>query len=294
MVIPIKHGLIGITSRDLDSFCEQKASRGAKQIDICHLRSLPFWTKAEPTKGHLMGMITTFANPKRFMALTDFLLPHLVVTAIFALVLGLYYALCDSPPDYQQGETVRILYLHVPAAMISMMVYTVMAFASLVFLVWKHSVADVIARASAPVGAALTFITLITGSLWGKPMWGAWWVWDARLTSYLILFFLYLGYLAIARQADNDTAAQKICAVLAILGAINIPIIKFSVTWWNTLHQPASLFREGGNAIDSSMMLPLSLMILAFALFYTIIVLYEARTLLMGAKIRRLQMKLFG
>lgn len=239
-----------------------------------------------------MGWITTYANPKRFMALADVLLPHFIVGAVFAFGLGLYFAWFNSPPDYQQGETVRIMYLHVPCASISMAVYAIMAISSIMFLVWRHSLADVIARASAPAGAAFTLIALLTGSLWGKPMWGAWWVWDARLTSYLVMFFLYLGYMAIARQASNDVAAQKICAVLAIIGAVNIPIIKFSVDWWNTLHQPASILRAGGVAIDSAMLIPLGLMALAFGLFYGVIVLYGTRTLLLDAKTRRLQMNM--
>lgn len=237
-----------------------------------------------------MGIVTAFANPTRFLKLTEAMIPWTGAACCLAFICGLYYAWLGSPVDYQQGETVRIMYIHVPAASLAMGIYSIMAVSSIVFLVWRHSVADVIARASAPVGAAFTLIALTTGALWGKPMWGAWWVWDARLTSFLILFFLYLGYMAIARQANHDTAAQKICAILAIIGAINIPIIKFSVDWWNTLHQPASIFREGGTSIAPAMQLPLGIMALAFVLFYITMMLYGVRTKLMSAKIRRLQM----
>lgn len=238
-----------------------------------------------------MGIITTFANPTRFLKLSEKLFPWTATSCVLAFICGLYYAWLGSPVDYQQGETVRIMYIHVPAASMAMGVYGVMAISSIMFLVWKHSVADVIARASAPVGAAFTLIALATGALWGKPMWGTWWVWDARLTSFLVLFFIYLGYIAIARQANHDTAAQKICAILAIIGAINIPIIKFSVDWWNTLHQPASIFRAGGIAIAPEMLVPLGIMALAFALFYATMMLYGVRTKLLSAKIRRLQMQ---
>ena len=238
-----------------------------------------------------MGIVTYFANPNRFLRLAERLLPFVSIGCAAAFLSGLYYALLASPVDYQQGETVRIMYIHVPAASMAMSVYAVMAACSIIFLVWRHSVADVIARASAPVGAAFTLIALVTGALWGKPMWGAWWVWDARLTSFLVMFFLYLGYMAVARQADDDTAAQKICAVLAIVGAINIPIIKFSVDWWNTLHQPASIFRAGGPSIAPEMLTPLGLMALGFALFYATIMLYGVRVILTKAKIRRIQMR---
>lgn len=218
-------------------------------------------------------------------------MPHLGVACVMFGALGLYYAFFASPADYQQGEAVRIMYLHVPAATMAMGVYVGMAVFSLIFLVWRHSVADVLARASAPAGAVFTLIALITGSLWGKPMWGAWWVWDARLTSFLVLFFLYLGYMAIARQAQQDVPAQKICAVLAIIGCVNIPIIKFSVDWWNTLHQPASILRSGGIAIDPQMLVPLGLMMVAFVLAYLFLALYSARTMLWEARIRRARMK---
>jgi heme exporter protein C len=204
---------------------------------------------------------------------------------------GLYIAFFASPEDYQQGGSVRIMYVHVPAAWMALFTYSTIAISSIIFLIWRHPIADIIARSSGVVGAGFCLITLITGAIWGKPMWGAWWVWDARLTSMLILFFIYLGYIAVASQANNDIAAQKISAVLAIIGFINIPIIKFSVDWWSTLHQPASVFRMQGSAIDSSMLLPLLIMALAFTFFYLSIVIYEIRTNMLSAKLRRYKLR---
>ncbi len=191
-------------------------------------------------------MFHALANPGRFHRLSTSLLPFLAVGCLLSFAAGLYLAWFASPPDYQQGHTVLIMYIHVPAAWFAMGIYAFMGLCSLVFLVWRHPLADVLARSSAPVGALFTAICLITGALWGKPMWGAYWVWDARLTSMLILFFIYLGYLALARQSDQDLANQRICAYINLVGLINLPIIKFSVDWWNTLHQPASVFRMDG------------------------------------------------
>ena len=203
--------------------------------------------------------------------------------------MGLSQALFISPPDYQQGDSVRIMYVHVPSAWMSMMVYSIMAVASASFLIWRHPLADIVARASAPLGAGFTLITLITGSLWGKPMWGAWWVWDARLTSVLILFFMYIGYIALSDSYNNKESGRKICAIMALVGFVNIPIIRFSVEWWNTLHQPASIIRSGGVAIDDSMLVPLLSMGLSFMLIYSILLLIRVKTMLIQQKIRRLQ-----
>ena len=233
--------------------------------------------------------IHVLANPARFIRLSDKLLPFIVAACISLLAFGLAQALFISPPDYQQGDTVRIMYVHVPSAWMSMMIYSIMAISSASFLIWKHTLADVIARVSAPVGAAFTFITLVTGSLWGKPMWGAWWVWDARLTSVLILFFLYIGYIALSDTFGHAERGKKICAIMALVGAVNLPVIRFSVEWWNTLHQPASLIRSGGAAIDSSMLLPLLSMGLAFTCFYAGILIIRVKTALLKQKIRRLQ-----
>lgn len=229
-----------------------------------------------------------FANPTRFLKLTDRLLAWLAGATFILLVAGLWQALFASPPDYQQGESVRIMYVHVPAAWMSMAIYTIMALASASFLIWRHPLADIAARSSAPLGAAFTLITLVTGSLWGKPMWGAWWVWDARLTSVLVLFFLYIGYIALADSMSHDERGKKLCAILALVGFVNIPIIRFSVEWWNTLHQPASIIREGGISIDASMLWPLFLMAGAFHLLFLTLLLVRIKTALIRQKIRRL------
>ena len=230
-----------------------------------------------------------FANPTRFLKLTDKLLTWLWTGTFVLLVAGLWQALFASPPDYQQGESVRIMYVHVPAAWMSMAIYSMMALASASFLIWRLPLADIAARAAAPIGAAFTLITLVTGSLWGKPMWGTWWVWDARLTSVLVLFFLYVGYIALADSMSHDERGKKLCAVLALVGFVNIPIIRFSVEWWNTLHQPASIIREGGISIDPSMLWPLFLMAGAFHLLFLTLLLVRMKTALIRQKIRRLQ-----
>lgn len=231
----------------------------------------------------------SFASPARFLRLSDKLLPWLLIATVVLLAFGITQALIISPADYQQGETVRIMYVHVPSAWMSMMIYGIMAAASASFLIWKHTLADIIARVSAPVGAAFTLVTLITGSLWGKPMWGAWWVWDSRLTSVLVLFFLYIGYIALSDSFSGSERGKKICAILALVGAVNLPIIRFSVEWWNTLHQPASIIRTGGASIDSSMLTPLFSMGLAFTCFYLIMLIIRVKTALLQQKIRRLQ-----
>ncbi len=231
------------------------------------------------------------ANPARVMRFTAMIQPWCMAGCALFLLAGLYFSLLDSPPDYQQGESVRIMYVHVPAAWMAMFVYSVMAVSSFVFLVFKHGIGDVIARASGGIGACFALLTLVTGSLWGKPMWGAWWVWDARLTSMLVLFFLYLGYVVLARQADNDEAAQKACAALALIGFVNIPIIKFSVEWWQTLHQPASVLRLDGPTIAPEMLLPLLLMALGFTFFYFVVVIYGMNTLVSRAKLHRARVR---
>ncbi len=230
-----------------------------------------------------------FANPARFMRLADKLLPWAAGVAFISFLAGLYYALINSPPDYQQGETVRIMYIHVPAAWMCMFVYTSIAVASAVSLIWKHPLADVAARASAPIGAGFTVIALITGMLWGKPMWGTWWVWDARLTSVLILLFLYLGYMAIWDALENQAVAARAAAILALVGFVNVPIIKFSVDWWNTLHQPASIMRADGISIHTSMLVPLFLMFVAFNAYYIVVLVWRMKAELALRKIRVMQ-----
>lgn len=223
-------------------------------------------------------MIAKFANPKRYLALSARIVPVSAALSVLFLAAGLYYAFFNSPPDYQQGDAVRIMYVHVPAAWMALFVYTTMAVSAFVGLVWKHVLAELYARAAAPLGAAFTLICLVTGSLWGKPMWGAWWVWDARLTSVLILFFLYLGYIALIDAFDDEQRGTDAGAGLLLLGAINIPVIKFSVEWWNTLHQPASLTRLASPAIDGSMMTPLLLMALFCKMFFISMVLLRLDT----------------
>ena len=224
------------------------------------------------------------------MRLTGAILPWSTGLAALLLVIGLYLGLFVAPPDYQQGESVRIMFVHVPSAWMALFVYTMMAGASAVGLIWKHPVADLTAKASAPVGAAFTFIALVSGSLWGQPMWGTWWVWDARLTSVLVLFFLYLGYMALWQAFEDPERAGKAAAILALVGFVNVPIIKFSVEWWNTLHQPASVVRMGGPSIHPSILVPLLLMSLGFTFFYLSVVIVRAQREIMARKIRSLRL----
>lgn len=234
-----------------------------------------------------MSVFHRFANPNRFLKLTNTVLPWVSGITVLSLVAGLYMAFFTSPPDYQQGETVRIMYIHVPSAWMAMFIYSSIAFASVCSLIWRHPLADLAAKASAPIGAGFTFLALATGSLWGKPMWGAWWVWDARLTSVLILFFLYLGHMALMNAFEEQERGNRAAAVLAIVGFVNIPIIKFSVDWWNTLHQPASVMRADGPSIDPSMLWPLLIMGLAFKFFYLVVVLIRIKSELIEAKLRK-------
>jgi heme exporter protein C len=204
--------------------------------------------------------------------------PALAVVCALAWLAGLYLSLIAAPPDYQQGETVRIMFIHVPAAWWSMAGYALLAGLGAALLVWRHPLAALMARAAAPVGAAMALICLVTGSLWGRPMWGTWWVWDARLTSMLILLFLYLGHIALANAFDSAERGDRAAAVLALIGVINLPIIKFSVDWWNTLHQPASVARLGGPSIHSSLLWPLLVMALAYLLLFLLLVLLRTET----------------
>ena len=229
------------------------------------------------------------ASPARFMRISGLLLPWFAAAALVLVPLGLALGLFYAPPDYQQGDSVRIMYVHVPSAWMAMMIYSIMAAGSACFLIWKHPVAYVIASASAPIGACFTFITLVTGALWGKPMWGAWWVWDARLTSVLILFFLYIGYMLLEAAIDEEERKRFSASVLSLIGFVNVPIIKFSVDWWSTLHQPASILRLDGPSIHPSMLWPLLLCIAAFTVFYAALLLVRARRMILLHKIRRLQ-----
>jgi heme exporter protein C len=227
-----------------------------------------------------------FANPGRFLRLSAVILPWAAAGCALSLAVGLYLSLFVAPPDYQQGESVRIMYVHVPSAWMAMFIYTVIAVASAVALIWRHPLAELVAKASAPVGAGFTFLALATGSLWGKPMWGTWWVWDARLTSVLVLFFLYLGYMALANAFEDPQRGQRAASILALVGFINVPIIKFSVEWWSTLHQPASVLRMGGPTIDTSMLWPLLIMALGFKLYYVTLLLLRVRSEMIAARLR--------
>ncbi len=219
-----------------------------------------------------------YANPTRFNTLASTVLPWCAGSTILLFIAGLYFALVGSPPDYQQGETVRIMYVHVPAAWMGMASYTILAAASAVAIIWRHPLADVAAKTAAPIGACFTFLALVTGSLWGKPMWGIWWVWDARLTSVFILFLLYLGYIAIWQAIEEPVRAARIAAIVALVGFINIPIIKYSVEWWNSLHQPASVIRSGGLAIHSSIFIPLLIMGAAYTMLFVTLHLIAIKT----------------
>jgi heme exporter protein C len=217
------------------------------------------------------------ASPRYFYDLSGRLLPWLGSATLLTLLAGLYQGLWVAPPDYQQGDSYRIMFIHVPAAWMSMFVYLLMAGAGAVGLIWKIKLADVIAASCAPLGASFTLLALVTGSLWGKPMWGTWWVWDARLTSELILLFLYLGYIALQSAIDDTRTAARASTVLALVGVVNIPIIHYSVVWWNTLHQGATVTKFGAPSIATSMLIPLLLMVLAFKLYFFTVLLLRAR-----------------
>jgi len=234
-------------------------------------------------------MLHRFANPTRFLRLANAVLPWLTGMTVLIIGTGIYFAFAASPPDYQQGETVRIMYVHVPSAWMAMFAYAFIAVASAVGLIWKHPVAHVCALAAAPVGACFTLICLTTGSLWGKPMWGTWWVWDARLTSVLILFFLYLAFIALANAFDDSSRGEKASAVLALVGSVILPVIKFSVDWWNTLHQPASVTKVGMPSVDASMLTPLMLMALGFTTLFFVLVIIRTRSELAARRVNALR-----
>ncbi len=217
------------------------------------------------------------ASPKHFYGIAGKLIPWLGVITLLLLLAGLYGGLVLAPTDYQQKDSYRIIYIHVPAAWMSMFIYMLMATAGAIGLVWKMKLADVMASACAPIGASFTFLALVTGSLWGKPMWGAWWVWDARLTSELILLFLYLGFIALQSAIDDRRTAARAAAVLALVGVVNIPIIHYSVEWWNTLHQGPTVTKFDTPSIHISMLIPLLIMAVAFKTFFVTVVLMRAR-----------------
>jgi heme exporter protein C len=228
----------------------------------------------------MFASLHRLASPKHFYRFSGRALPWLLSVTAVSLAVGSYLALVVAPPDYQQGESYRIMFVHVPAAWMSMFIYVAMAALGAAGLVFNARLAHLLAAASAPVGASFTALALITGSLWGKPMWGAWWVWDARLTSELLLLFLYLGYMGLASAFDDARAGVRAAAVLALVGLVNIPVIHFSVEWWNTLHQGPSITRLDNPAIHSSMLAPLLVMAVGFQLFYFCSLFARARVLL--------------
>ena len=235
------------------------------------------------------SFLHSLASPARFQRIANAVLPWASVLAAGLIGTGIVWGLGFSPPDYQQGDTVRVMYIHVPAAWMATFCYAVMALLSASFLIWKHQLADLAARAASPIGACFTAVALITGALWGKPTWGTWWVWDARLTSVLVLFFLYLGHMALAAAFDDRERGGRAAAILACVGAINLPIIKYSVEWWNTLHQGASVFRMDGPTIDPSMLWPLVLTGLGFNLLFVVLLLVRIKSELLARRIEVLQ-----
>ena len=232
-----------------------------------------------------MGVFSRLANPSVFLRISERTLPVLYVLTAALFAVGLYMAFFVAPPDYQQGETVRIMFVHVPSAWLAMFGYLLIAISALGSLIWRHPLADVSAKSAAPIGAAFTFLALVTGALWGKPMWGAYWVWDARLTSFLILFFLYLGLIALWEAIEEPSKAGRATAILALVGVVNIPIIKFSVDWWNTLHQPTSVMRLDGPTIDASILYPLLVMALAFTCLFIMLHLKAMRAEIFSRRI---------
>jgi heme exporter protein C len=218
------------------------------------------------------------ASPKYFYRYTGILMPWIGLGSLITLVWGLYLGLFVAPPDYQQGQSYRIMFVHVPSAWMSMFIYVFMAVLSAIYLIWNIKLAEIMARSSAVLGASFTFLALVTGSLWGKPMWGAWWVWDARLTSELILLFLYLGYVALISAVEDVRLSGRAGSLLLLVGVVNIPIIHYSVEWWNTLHQGPTVTKLDKPSIHRSMLWPLLLMAVSFQLFYFWLVTLRART----------------
>ncbi len=234
-----------------------------------------------------MGILD-LANPTRFLTLSGRILPWLAGLTVVVLMVGFYLAF-EAPADYQQGETVKIMYIHVPFAWLAMFGYTMMTASALGILVWRHPLADVAHKAAAPIGATFAALCLITGSLWGRPMWGTYWVWDARLTSMLVLLLLYLGLMALRSAIDDPNRAGRAAAVLTLVGFINVPIVKFSVDWWNTLHQPASVFRMGGSTIDPSLLWPLLICALGFTLLFVTLHFMAMRTEILRRRVQALE-----
>jgi heme exporter protein C len=239
------------------------------------------------------GMISGLANPQRFMSVTAPLVRGLGVAAALLFAVGVWLSF-TAPPDYQQGETVRIMFVHVPAAWLGLFVYACLGGASFFSLVFRHALADAAAKAAAPLGAGFAFLALATGSLWGRPMWGTWWEWDARLTSMLITFLFYLGYMALRAAIDDEQKAARAAAILALIGVLNLPIVHFSVNWWNTLHQGASVFRLGGPTISWSLLAPLLVMALAYTVLFFQLWIVRIRTEIVSRRAAALAVRAAG
>ena len=233
--------------------------------------------------------VAELANPSRFLRAASLTIPWLGGATVLLFAIAIYRAVL-APDDYQQGATVKIMFLHVPSAWLGMLCWALMTVAALGTLVWRHPLADVAAKAAAPLGAAFTLLCLVSGSLWGRPEWGTYWVWDARLTSELILFLLYLGVIALWRTVEDTSRAARAVAILTLVGAVDLPIIKFSVDWWNTLHQGASVFRLGGSTIDPSILIPLLLMAAAFTLLFVTLLLAAMRNEILRRRVRTLRL----
>ncbi len=240
----------------------------------------------------MVRSIHFLANPSRFMKLTNPVIPIVGFISFIFILLGLWFGLFNSPPDYQQGDTVRIMYIHVPSAWIGLLSYSLISFMSILYIIWKFPLSILIAIECTFIGLVFTLIALITGSIWGNPTWGTWWIWDARLTSFLILVFIYLGLIVLSKSFKGSIRGEKAFAILAIIGAFNLPVIKFSVEWWNTLHQPASVFRADGTTISEEILLPLILMSIGFLALFLVLVLISTKTEILNRKLFHLRNKL--
>ena len=232
--------------------------------------------------------IFKYANPAKFLNLCEKTFTSLIFLTIIFLSCGLYQGFFNSPEDYQQGNLVRIMYVHVPSAWMALMIYSSIAVASCIYLINKHLLANIFCKSASLIGASFTLIAIVTGSIWGKPTWGTWWVWDARITSMLILFFLYLGHMTIYSFSENIIKSGQAASLLAILGFVNIPIIKFSVDWWNTLHQPASVMKISGSTIHSSMLIPLLITAIGFFFYFLVVLIIRMRSEITNEKINNL------
>ncbi len=242
-------------------------------------------------KDIFMQIINNLLTPNKFLTQAYYLQYIFGILTILLLTIGLYQALIVSPPDYLQGNAVRIMYVHVPSAWLALMIYCLIAVFNLSGIVWRNPLSYMMAISAAPIGLCFNIICLITGSIWGKPTWGTWWVWDARLTSMLILAFLYVGYLILYYSYEDKNKGEKFSAILSLIGIVNIPIIKFSVEWWNTLHQPASIIRKGGISIASPILTPLMLMFAAFFSLFVFLLIIRTKTEIFERKLERQQLK---